>query len=475
MRTRLRRERAGVSEVIGAMMLIIVVVVAVASLGLFVSYAQKQAFNSQNYLTNVQNDNLQVVYAQFYPSSPLIQWELDSISSSTPCMIDGFGSNSWYVQQNLTNPTTVKLIPQQASSPPVTVTLNPAPPYAYNSISAGEQVMLGGTMVTFDSGTNNCVFQPATWGSITLTIRNTNTQTSSLAGIEVNTAGTEYAASSWSEVNQTGSVIPIPLGANQGALAIPAGASVNIQVVPTSFGPSGIKFPKDASLSVALLSSVGNRFSTQYSAPSAIAGSSSFAEEYRDTTRDVVTLNGSNSYSTGSSISTYEWAIDVLHPVSGACPSSFPTSPPVNSFDTVYLDGQSVQYSPDLFSPTDCLTGPIRATLTVTDRNGLMSASPPLVLAPDPDIDPVGGISAATTPPCTSPCTVTVTVTDSFGNPMAGQVVNAIAEYGDVTTTQLSQTTGSGGTATFTVSFTNGGSMDFETGALQPAQLAFQP
>jgi hypothetical protein len=613
---RFRRERAGISEVLSALILIIVVVTAVASLGFFLSTAQKQAEASRDYLTSVQNDDLQIVYSQFYPNDPSIQWELNSVApasctasiprytadsyiareagqgkvelippqgafsgTTTAGTTDTFlqdSAASWTASQwvddiltytsgpaqgepeNITASTPTTITTSAFSSAPdasgdtftisatpiqatlvalsgtatasndtvlqdsaaswtasqwvgevLTYTDGPAPgenetitantatsitttalssaPDAsgdtftisgpYSAISEGKTASLtvSGSSLTLTFGLGGtCEFAAAAWGSITLTIRNTNTQPSSLAGIEVDTAGSQYAAKTWYQADQLGQAIST-LGANKAPLVIPARASVNILLNSSSFGSSSIRFAKSSSLSVVLFSSMGNLFTTEYTAPTAISSASSFAENYQGATKDVIALNGSQSYGTGSSIQTYEWAIDVLPKTSsGSCPSSF-GSP--SFFNTIYLYGQSVQYSPGLFGPSgssDCLSGPIRATLTVTDQNGFMATAPPLMLSPDPNIDPAGSISASkNTSTCAAPCKVTVTVNDAFGYPMAGAVVNAVAVYGDVVATPSSQTTNSTGQATFMVAFTNGGSMDFETGAIQPVQLAF--
>ncbi|HXW37828.1 MAG TPA: archaellin/type IV pilin N-terminal domain-containing protein [Nitrososphaerales archaeon] len=60
-----RGSRRGVSEVMGALLLIVVVIVAVAALASFVSIAEKNAQARSSYITSVQDENLQVVDAIF--------------------------------------------------------------------------------------------------------------------------------------------------------------------------------------------------------------------------------------------------------------------------------------------------------------------------------------------------------------------------------------------------------------------------
>ena len=61
--------RKGVSEVMGALLLIIVVIVAVASLASFVSIAESNAQKRQSYITSVTDENLMITGAQFASSS----------------------------------------------------------------------------------------------------------------------------------------------------------------------------------------------------------------------------------------------------------------------------------------------------------------------------------------------------------------------------------------------------------------------
>jgi len=62
--------RKGVSEVMGALLLIIVVIVAVASLASFVSIAESNAQKRQSYITSVQDENLEITGAQFNEGPP---------------------------------------------------------------------------------------------------------------------------------------------------------------------------------------------------------------------------------------------------------------------------------------------------------------------------------------------------------------------------------------------------------------------
>jgi Bacterial Ig-like domain (group 1) len=380
------RRRSGVSEVVGALLIILILISALASLAFFLSTAQKQAQVRNNYLSGVQGEDLDIVAAQF--------------------------------AQGLHTPS-------------------------------------------------------GHWGSVVLTIENLDTQGSNLAAIGVNGSWVQ----SWEELIQGGLPVPLGPGNNAGSLTVASKSSVKVEVnFSTGFSFQIPNYPSNTlPFAIVVGTSIGNFFSTLYTPPIAVGTASTQSVSFGQTTRDNVILDGSKSQAVGGSIQSYSWRIEVPT-VSSGCALTSP--------DVITVDGETVQYPSEMFSlgpgvtsfslMNDCINGPIEAILTVTDQNGFNSTSQPLLIPADPNIDPAGSISAATTtPPCTSPCTVTVTVTDCFGNPMPGQVVNAVPEYGSLTSNFLSQTTNSAGEVVFSVTYTSPGSMDFETSALLPAQISF--
>src|ERR1700722_5873217 len=75
------RKRKGVSEVLGALLLIVVVVAAVASLSVFLSQAQTNAEAREALLTSVKNENLQISNVQFALGTNSTQvWNTTTIS-----------------------------------------------------------------------------------------------------------------------------------------------------------------------------------------------------------------------------------------------------------------------------------------------------------------------------------------------------------------------------------------------------------
>jgi len=84
------RPRSGVSEIMGALLLIVVVIVAVAALASFLAIAQKNAQTRQSYLSSAANENLQVQFAQFNSTGSLFDTNpsivaTDTCNSGTSC------------------------------------------------------------------------------------------------------------------------------------------------------------------------------------------------------------------------------------------------------------------------------------------------------------------------------------------------------------------------------------------------------
>jgi flagellin-like protein len=463
------RERKGVSEVLGALLLIVVVVAAVASLSVFLTQAQTNAQNRDAYIISVQDENLQVAYAQFYPNNPSIQWELDAANGSL--------SHSYYVQ--MISPSTVTITRIGSPIASYTETLVDG---NFNNIATGvaATVTLVAPGVIDFSGTGY-TFNPARWTNVTITVRNLNTAQSGIYQLKVN----DNWMPQWEQVDQTGQSLLATGGPTMVALVVPAKSSVTLNLTLSTFD-----IAKSSSIIFTVLSSAGNFFTADYSPPVAVVKSSTTLENFQITTRDVLTFDGSQSFSTGSAVSNYMWRIDVPL-VSAGCTSGAFSNPA--KFDSVYVNGPTVQYTPEsLFNPSqltnDCISGPIRATLVVADDNGLLSTSQPIIATQDANIAPIGSLSASNveaTNATTSAkyATVIVQVNDIFGRSVVGAVVLIVKTSGDVTGYDShtggsipllsSVAMGAGGMVTFQVTWSTGGSIELELGNLPPVQMSF--
>ncbi|HZT36126.1 MAG TPA: hypothetical protein VFA15_09410, partial [Nitrososphaera sp.] len=98
--------RRGVSEIFGALMLILVVVTVVGGIAYFLASTQKQEQDRQTFLTSVRNDQLQVTNTAVSPSDPSIAYQLvNTTVPLTPTLPDN--STKFYV--SYINETSVEL------------------------------------------------------------------------------------------------------------------------------------------------------------------------------------------------------------------------------------------------------------------------------------------------------------------------------------------------------------------------------
>jgi hypothetical protein len=349
------RARPGVSEVIGALLLIIVVVTAVASLSYFLATASQNSENRSNYLTDLKNENFQVVYASFSPA--------------------------------------------------------------------------GGP-----------------WTQVVLSVRNANTVSSGLQGILVNGA----YITKWFQVNSSGSsasVVSI-LGAKIAPLLIPAKATEYIML---NYSAGSLPGPLLANqpLQITLVTQSGNYFRANWSPPVALA-SASVSKSFQAVPQDELSLSGVQSYAGNGTVVGYSWTVSVPE----SCAS--PTGPQDVASGII---GETLAYAPEaLFTnwSADCISGPITATLTVTDSNGFTATSQPVVVPPDPALAPPASLtlfSENTDVPLITTYNIAVQVSDVYGRPVAGQVVTAVC-YGNVTLASNTADTNGNGQAVFTVTVT---------------------
>jgi hypothetical protein len=346
------RARPGVSEVVGALLLIIVVVTAVASLSYFLATASQNAQNRSSYLTDLKNENFQVAYASFSPS---------------------------------------------------------AGPFT----------------------------------KVVLSVRNANTLSSGLQDILVNGA----YITTWYQVNATGAKVST-LGVTISPLLIPAKATEYISLNGSGSLPGG-SLPANQPLQITLVSQSGNYFRANWSPPVALASASLSPKGYQAVSQDELSLSGAQSYAGNGTVVGYSWTVSVPD----SCAS--PTGPQDVASGIL---GETLAYAPEaLFTnwSADCISGPITAALTVTDSNGFSATSQPVVVPPDPALAPPASLTLfSENSTTTTMFNIVVQVSDSYGRPVAGQVVTAVS-YGNVTLASNTVGTDPNGQAIFTVMYKN--------------------
>jgi hypothetical protein len=369
------RARPGVSEVVGALLLIIVVVTAVASLSYFLATASQNSENRSNYLTDLKDENLQVVYASFSPA--------------------------------------------------------------------------GGP-----------------WTQVVLSVRNANTVSSGLQGILVNGA----YITKWFQVNSSGSSASLVtyLGAKIAPLLIPAKATEYIMLNYSAALPGSLPGPLPANqpLQITLVTQSGNYFPANWSPPVALA-SASVSKSFQAVPQDELSLSGAQSYADNGTVVRYSWTVSVPD----SCAS--PTGPQDVASG---ISGETLAYAPEaLFTnwSTDCISGPITATLTVTDSNGFTATSQPVVVPPDPALAPPASLTLFSENPGVTTFNIVVQVSDAYGRPMVGQVVTAVSS-GGVTLMSNTAGTDSSGQAIFTVtSGSASGSVLFQVASVPQLEVPY--
>ncbi len=412
-RRRSLSKKRGISEVLGAMLLMLVVVIVVGSFAYFVSTLQSQSQSRSSFITNIQDEKLQISNMQLAPDNPYIQY---AIYNST-VNYDILMVNSNAVE--LINSTTALPLSLPNSSQPIQFALSNG---HYNSINFSTVAAIF-TNHTIAFGTGNCVFSTATWDYANMTIRNLNIQNSAVSRIEVN----GIWLPSFAQIDGAGHFIS-NINSSTIPLQVPAKESVYVALNLSSY-----LIPKNDSLKIVILSTAGNYFTTFFGSPTALLTQSVNPENSLITQRDVPVFDGSTSSANQSSyIEAYIWRIDIPNNTAGAWDGSWGDT---SQLATVFAYGQSFQYRPEAFfsgaelvNQNLTITGPFRVTLTVVDSYGLVTTSQSVVFSNDPNIAPAGMLSAtnSTTGGCASgvaAVNVTVTVNDIFGRPLANAPV----------------------------------------------------
>ena len=468
------RKNKAVSEVVGAMLLMIVVVVAVGTFAYYLSNLQSQTQNRQNFLNSVANDRLQVTNLQFALNNSRIQYEIYSLTNIT----------KYYVQ--MINSTAVKLINETSGNlyhaANLTASNLGSPPVIqahYNSINFSAT----GNLSTSLSGAVSFIFKPssspgvwafrtATWGNATITVRNLNTLQSGIRAIQING---NYLRNYWYTANQNGliqkslfpngSILAQPYNLTSPSIVVPARASLSILV-----NLGYLNIPRNESFTITLLSTANNFFVTFYGPPTATIKGSVTTENYFVTSRDIPTFDASGSLgSNGSAVKAFIWQIDVPNATWKGSWSQ------IGSIYTNFTYGQTLQFRPEaLYSPallaglaTPLFNTTFRVTLTTVDQYGFMTTSQPTILPSDPNTSPAGSVSYVSGGCTTGP--VQVEVKDIFGRPLENVPVQFIGLDGAVPSPTFNVTSASGIAQT---SCTGAGFLETIAGSLTPSYFA---
>jgi hypothetical protein len=496
----LRRENAGISEVVGALLLMIVVVVAVGTFAYYLNNLQNQTQNRQTFQNNIANDKLQISQLQFTLNNPLIRYEIYNPASLNVVNT----TDRYYVQ--MVNPSTVNLI-QEARDTVQTFSLISSD--GITTFTASFNSINSSTTAAIENGSTPQIvflhpgvlppggygahtfgpfsFRTASWSYALISVRNLNTQNSGIKAIQVNGI---WLSNTWFLVSTIGpfqTVFGTPdfqYSANTAPLAIPAKATVNILV-----NLGYLSIPRNTSLQIVLLSIVGNYFTTFYATPFPSIQESVNTQNLLVNTQDVPNFDASKSTATNSSfIQSYYWQIDV--PETGWLGDWSQ----VGSLYTIFVSGQPLQYLPtSFFTQTQVsslhlqVAGPFRVTLTIVDGNGLMTTSQQIVFPADANIDPAVTLTQISPNPLLAPpsCAanpggipVTILVSDVFNQPLPNVPVTFIQTSGVVSpASQIVPTSNTPGAtfgkATLTITCTGPAGLEAKVGNLPPIAINF--
>lgn len=359
--------KRGVSEVLGALLLMLVVVVAVGAFAFYLSNLQTQAEQRNSFLTNVKNDNLKVQALSFYPNNYLTQYQF-TVTAGTPAVMYLFyvteivGSSNTVMITNGTDTTsTLDYASLPFTTPSETASLGSATWSSFAPTSSGPAT----GCITFSSpppaiiafgscspsaGTYQVAFTDAAISYVNLEVLNDNTQQSGLANVEVNERWVGNIMSQGQIFNMSA---PLPLLARN---TVPVQVNVNALNI----------FPNE-SIAIVLASTAGNYFTTVYEQPSAIitentytfnAGTSGLLDvPIFSATQSVVGAN--------ASIQNYYWSIS-QSPAECSTPPCVVGPIPGASFEFL---GNNAYYG--------TIDGqfPFTVTLTIQDTNGLISVN----------------------------------------------------------------------------------------------------
>lgn len=493
----------------GALLLIVVVVIAVATLASFVSVAEQNANNRASLLTNLKNENLQLEYAQFSAVASMVITgnTMTTITTSpfnTAPTPTGGDTYTVTIMGTTTGGTTDSVLTTSGtpytpgalagdmltytSGPAIDVSkpiisntanmittnaFNPAPSASGGdtytvTIASGKTTSATATVLTdttanfptngFVGDTLTYTNGPATtdspWSSVELSIRNSNTANSGVSQIK---AGNYWFQ--WKQVDSTTGNATGPLFGFGGVyMPIPAKGTLNVKL---DFGVGGHVEPaRDASITITLLTVAGNFFTTVYNSPTADGqvGVSTINDQYFN--RDVVSMDGTQSQgANGSQIVSYIWTVDVEHSSAGCTVANLGTA---EDYVPVTVSGTVAKFLPEAFQSSTlnplsnfCLTGPFAVSLEVIDSAGFIGYTDPITVGADPNMAPPASLTlVSNTITVNGMATVTVEMTDIFGNPMTGQVVDFAVASGNISSVNpLFATTNSMGEASTSVAF----------------------
>ncbi|MFZ2454986.1 MAG: type IV pilin [Candidatus Altiarchaeia archaeon] len=207
-------------------------------------------------------------------------------------------------------------------------------------------------------------------------------------------------------------------------LRIPAGRNKVLSVNFTENYELGYNVSASESLEITIVSENANTFSRMYQPPTPVIKTSIETEDLGVAERDLLVLDGSDSYDDGSILS-YVWK---LYSYNG----------------TDY--NMTAQYSGRKAKATVNQTSDIYFDLTVQDDNGMIGISGKIKIPYSPNFNPAARVNTSK-PSYTGTENIKVSVYDVYGRPLENATVLFIGMIGNVTVSPTSDLTDAAGLA----------------------------
>jgi flagellin-like protein len=480
-----RRKKRAVSEVLGALLLMLVVVVAVGTFAFYLSSLQQQTQNRNSFQQNLANEKLKISSLSLFPNDIYTQFQFRIFNGSSAFPLAHDSSSVFYVDFLPLNSQEVRIynfsnivrsvnasnfqssrifsLYNQTSAGPSARTY-------YNQIASGVNACInldntsiyigrttlggctipGGVIYNTTSSIFPITFQSAVIDHVNMTIQNLNTQQSGLQRIQIN----NNWLNNWTEVNQTGHVI-----VNLSPLTNPAVILARESIMLT-FNVTAFALPLNASIFLTLLAPSGNYFSSVFSLAPSLYSSNTVQEQFGQAIKGIVNFQATTPNS--SAISQYLWRIDVPTPLWTTSKGWGDSS----NLVTVFATGQEIPLSGDLIGGFNMSTAqklasdlndPIRVSLISLASNGMEADSASFIVPANSPIGFPASLTAVETTgtSCgTSTASVLATVTNSLNVPYPGVAVSFTVLSGSLSFTgggSVTGTTGLAGTVTMSV------------------------
>ena len=311
---------------------------------------------------------------------------------------------------------------------------------------------------------------------LNVTVANLNSKDSRIASVMINGRNAQNWSSTDDYNNET-------MFSYYGRLRIPAGKNKVISLnFPGDFDGCYNVSASD-SLKIEVLSENSNIFSKIYQPPTPVIKTSIETENLGIAERDILVLDGSDSFDDGSIVS-YEWNICAEETTTTTSTSFGATTTTTSTTTTTTSLGATTTTTTSSTTTTTCFyittgkkvraylnsTGPFYVTLKLTDDTNMIGISPePIKIPEDKNFNPAVRLIAAYN--VTAPNILEATLKDIEGNNVSGVGVSFISISGNATYFPSGGVTNSSGQVWTNVT-SGSGVVQVRSGKMNPIDVA---